>query len=73
MGTRIISILNEIDTIYPFYGQDLKLMHLMVYIHVFILYKFFKKVSTLSVYTPLDALTLNHVLQFEMNSLYFIK
>lgn len=50
-----------------FYGQDLKLMYLIVYIHDFTLFKILKDVSTLTLYTPLDAHTLNPNLSFEID------
>jgi hypothetical protein len=45
------------DTIH-FYDQDLKSMHIIVYVHNFILFKFLKDVPTLTLYIPLDAHTL---------------
>jgi hypothetical protein len=51
---------NVMNTIH-FYGHDLKLMHLIVYVHDFTLFKFLRDMSTLTLYIPLDAQTLPFV------------
>jgi len=42
-------------------------------VHDFTLFKFLKDVSTLTLFKPLDASTLNTGISFEMDSIYFIK